>query len=89
MPLQFEAQNDAPAFGRSMLGGKKTADVKARITDETKFELQRRCHRLGVSESEYVSHLIEVSLFGLEHVEMVRRQQLAAVVEMFPAGATR
>lgn len=87
MPLPKDAQHDTTAFGRSLLGGKKTSDVKSRISDEVKYELQRRCHELGVSESEYVSHLIEVSLFGLDHVQTVRHQQLAAVVEKFPLGA--
>jgi hypothetical protein len=87
MPVQTHADDETPAFGRSMLGSKKTSDVKARITDESKFALQRRCHELGVSESEYVSHLIEVSLFGLDHVEMMRREQLNAVVALFPSRA--
>lgn len=67
------------ANGRSPLGGKKTARVDVRITDETKFDLSRKCHELGISESDYVCTLIESSLYGLEHVLKVQRERLLAV----------
>ena len=34
-----------PVFARSAMGGKRTARVEARVTDETKFALAQRCHQ--------------------------------------------
>ena len=67
------------ALGRSPLGGKKTARVDVRITDETKFDLARKCHELGISESDFVCTLIESSLYGMDHVLKVQRDRLLAV----------
>jgi hypothetical protein len=76
------------ALGRSPLGGKKTARVDVRITDETKFDLTRKCHELGISESDYVCTLIESSLYGVSHVLSVQEARLAQVCGLsgiFPA----
>lgn len=56
------------AFARSPMKGKRSSDVKARVTDEVKFELQRRCAELGITESDYIDRLLCVSLFGPEEV---------------------
>jgi len=77
-PTEATALREA-ALGRSPLGGKKTARVDVRITDDTKFDLTRKCHELGISESDYVCTLIESSLYGLEHVLKVQRDRLMAV----------
>jgi hypothetical protein len=63
------ATNDnTPLFSRSSIGGKRSADVKARVADELKTDLQRRCHELGVTESDYIERLICVSLYGIDAV---------------------
>lgn len=67
------------ALARSPLGGKKTARVDVRITDDTKLDLTRKCHELGISESDYVCTLIESSLYGIEHVLSVQEARLAKV----------
>ncbi|WP_422097509.1 hypothetical protein [Variovorax sp.] len=77
---------DLPMFARSALGGKKNSEVKARITDETKFDLQRACHDLGVTESEFVGQLIEIRLYGKQHVETVLRERFDKVAGTFPVG---
>ncbi|MNX93673.1 hypothetical protein D3C86_1258680 [compost metagenome] len=77
---------DLPMFARSALGGKKSSEVKARITDETKMDLQRKCHAVDMTESELVGYLIEVNLYGQEHVESVLRARLAKVVGLSPVG---
>lgn len=81
-----KSEVDMTLYSRSLCGGKKSSEVKSRITDESKFALQKRCHELGVTESDYVCQLIEVSLHGLEHVASIQRERLNKVVEMFPAG---
>ncbi len=80
------SDDDLPMFARSLLGGKKNSEVKARITDESKMKLQQRCHELGVTESDYVCRIIDVSLYGLDHVESVERERMRQVVGMFPNG---
>lgn len=75
--------SDEVLFSRSIFGGKKTSDVKARITDETKLALQRRCNELGMTESEYVDKLINISLFGLDHVVASERERTQKVAGLW------
>lgn len=74
-----------PLFSRSTVGGKKSAEVKARITDEAKFTLQRRCAELGITESEYIERLLCVSLFGFEEVLQAEREKTRKVVGLWGA----
>lgn len=55
-------------FSRSTLPGKRSSEVKARVTDELKFDLQQKCHEMGITESDYIDRLLAVSLYGMEHV---------------------
>jgi hypothetical protein len=82
MPAQKDTRD--VAFARSPIGGKKTAEVKYRCADELKFELQRRAHALGMSESELSELFTAIGLFGVDHVRMVQDQRLAIVAKMFP-----
>ena len=70
---------DIPMFARSFTGAKRNSRVEARVTDETKFDLARRCHEIGVTESDYVQQLIEVSLYGFDHVTSVQAGRLRQV----------
>ena len=74
---------DIPMFARSPMGGKKSSDVKARVTDETKFALQKRCAELGVTESDYIDTLLTVSLFGVEQVLKAEQSRVAAVAGLW------
>lgn len=75
-----------PAFARAAIGGKKTAEIKARTSDEIKFALQHRCHELGMTESEDIDRLVAMSLFGVEHVISVEQQRTKAVAGLWPVG---
>lgn len=66
--MHNDFNDDAPAFSRSPIGGKRSSDVKARVSDETKMALQRRCAELGMTESDFIDRLLCVSLFGMEAV---------------------
>ncbi len=79
MTTDHHDTDPAAQFARSALGGKRSARVEARVTDETKQELARRCHQLGITESDYITALVESSLFGVDHVLMVQRERLAQV----------
>lgn len=71
---------DVPMFARSILGGKKTAKVEARISDHLKEAIRRRWVDLGFSsESEYLEYLATVDCFGKGHVRMVHEQRLSMV----------
>ena len=71
---------DTPMFARATLAGtKRSARIEARVTDETKMELARKCHELGMTESEFLERLVEVSLYGAEHVLSVERERTARV----------
>lgn len=68
-----------PAFSRSVFGGKRTAKCEARINDEVKMDLQRTCHELDMSESDYIERLVRVSLYGLDHVLSMERARTLKV----------
>lgn len=71
---------DTPMFARTTVSGtKRSARIEARVTDETKFALAQRCHELGMTESQYLERLVEVSLYGAEHVLSVEREKTARV----------
>jgi hypothetical protein len=71
--------SEVPAFARSAMGGKRTARIEARVTDETKFALAQRCHQIGITESDYITNLVELSLFGYDHVASVQQDRLRMV----------
>lgn len=71
--------DDTPMFTRSALGGKRSARIDTRVTDETKLALAKRCHELGITESDFVNSLVEASLFGADHVLSMQRQRLIEV----------
>lgn len=67
-------------FARSTVSGtKRTARIEARVTDETKADLARRCREAGMTESQFIERLVEVSLYGAKHVLSVERERTAMV----------
>lgn len=71
---------DTPMFARTTVAGtKRTARIEARVTDETKFDLVRRCRELGMNESQFLERLVEVSLYGVEHVLSIERERIEKV----------
>lgn len=69
-------------FARSCIGGKRSARVEARVTDEMKFDCQRKAHELGMSESDYIERLLAVALYGIDHVLSVERERTKQVCGM-------
>lgn len=67
------------AFARSVLGGKRTDRIESRVTDEMKLDLRRRCNELGMTESDYIERLVAVSLYGIEHVQMIEHERIRQV----------
>lgn len=80
---------DAVLFSRSSLGGKKSSEVRARVTDELKFSLQRRCNELGITESEYIDTLLSVSLYGEDKVLTAQRARVEAVAGLWNKVTTK
>lgn len=72
--------NDKPLFSRSPMPGKRSSEVKARVTDELKFDLARKCHELGITESDYIDRLLCVSLYGLDHVLELDRTKTTSIM---------
>lgn len=70
---------ESPSFARSHTGAKRTSKVEARVTDELKFDLQRLCHELGMTESDFVDRLLNVRLYGIDHVRSVEQRRLEMV----------
>lgn len=73
-----------PAFSRgtsSPLFGKRTVPVKTLLTDEVAEALRTHAVDLGyTSIGDYLRDLIEVTLYGPEHLASLRRQQLDRLV---------
>ncbi len=91
MPTSAPPGNEMPPmFARSILGGKKTAKVEARVTDDVKEAVRRRWMDLCFnSESEYLEMLLTMDCFGKDHVRMIRLQQVERVCGLSdnaPAG---
>lgn len=81
MPTDAQPGNEMPPmFARSVLGGKKTARVESRVSDDLKEAIRRRWMDLGFdSESQYVEYLATVDCFGKDHIRMVQNQRLSMV----------
>jgi hypothetical protein len=78
-----EAKDLEVQMARSPIGGKKTAKIEFRCSDDLKDELARRARDLGFSsESELAELLLAVGLFGKGHVAMVQQQRLERVVKL-------
>lgn len=69
-------------LARASLGGKKTAWLKAAVSEELKELMVRKLQLMRaetgrtVSESEYVERVVAISLLGFEHVQMIEQEQL-------------
>lgn len=77
---------NAPRFHRSGQAsqfGKRTAAVKTLVAEETKEALRALWRSLDYqTESEFLAHLIEVRVHGLDHVSSLtlnRLQQVAGI----------
>jgi hypothetical protein len=77
-----------PAFARTVTGEKRSAKVEARVTDSLKFDLQRMCHELGMTESDFIDRLVQVRVYGLEHVQSMERKRIAMVCGLSDEGRT-
>jgi len=72
--------NQPAMFSRSIVGGKKTAKMEARVSDELKEAVRRKWMDAGFnSESEYLETLVSCDVFGLKHVRMVMEKRIASV----------
>lgn len=72
--------NPNPVFARSIIGGKKTAKLEARVSEDLKEELRRKWHDEGFSsESECLEMLVAVYLRGIDHIRSVQEERLTRV----------
>jgi hypothetical protein len=78
-----------PMFSRSLLGGKKTCKIEARVSDEVKEAIRRRWVDLGYgSESEYIETLATVDCYGVDHVRMIQDRRLSMVCSVSAIAPT-
>lgn len=76
-------------FSRSCIGGKRSARIEARVTDEMKFDADKKAHELGMSTSDYLERLLAVALYGFDHVlnvERERTKQVCGLSALFQHG---
>lgn len=67
--------------------GKATEDCKTKLPFDTKADVLRVCHSLGMSESEWVRLQVMKGLYGAEVVESMHLHRIRAAVGMGPIGA--
>ena len=76
---------DGMARGRiSNALGKLTAEVKARIDDDTKDELDRLAFEAGMGVSEFVRELLMIRVYGRDHVARLHRARMVMVAGIGP-----
>lgn len=79
---------DGMARGRiSNALGKLTAEVKARVDDDTKDELDRLAFEAGMGLSEFVRELLMIRVYGREHVARLHRARMVMVAGIGPEEA--
>jgi hypothetical protein len=82
--------NDMPMLSRSPIGGKKSARVEARVSEDLKEAIRRRWIDIGfASESEYIEFLTTVDCFGEGHVRMLHERRLSLVRTLSDKAPTR
>lgn len=75
---QFDG--DLPMFSRSVLGGKKSSKLEARVSDELKEAVRRKWVDMGFSsEAELIEYAMTVMCFGKEHVRSFHDRRLDMV----------
>lgn len=74
--------------GRASASGQKlTNEIKTRVDDDTRDELDRLSRRAGVSLSEFVRDLLMIRAFGLDHVRTLHEERWAVVAGKGPEDA--
>ena len=76
------------AFARTLTGEKRSAKVEARVTDTLKFDLQRMCHDLGMTESDFIDRLVQVRVYGIQHVQSLELKRIEMVCGLSDEGRT-
>lgn len=88
-PSDDSADDGLPMFSRSILGGKKSSKLEARVSDELKEGVRRRWVDLQFSsESEYLEYLASVDCFGKSHIRMVLEKRLGMVSSLSDSAQT-
>ncbi|RQZ17255.1 ribbon-helix-helix protein, CopG family [Burkholderia sp. Bp9031] len=64
--------------------GKLTVDIKTRVDDDTRDELDRLAGDAGLNLSEFLRELIMVRVYGRDHVVRLHRARLAMVAGIGP-----
>ncbi|MEZ7524034.1 ribbon-helix-helix protein, CopG family [Burkholderia vietnamiensis] len=64
--------------------GKLTADIKTRVDDDTRDELDRLACEAGMGLSEFLRELVMVRVYGRDHVVRLHRTRLAMVAGIGP-----
>lgn len=64
--------------------GKLTAEIKARVDDATKDELDRLAFDAGMGLSEFLRELVMIRVYGRDHVARLHRARLSMVAGISP-----
>lgn len=64
--------------------GKLTAEIKVRVDDETKDELDRLAFDAGMGLAEFLRELLMIRIYGRDHVARLHRSRLAMVAGIGP-----
>lgn len=69
-----------PFSRRNIFGGKRTAKLEGRVSEELKEIVRRTWHDAGFeSESEWLEMVTAIACLGAEHVRMLQEQRVRRV----------
>lgn len=61
--------------------GKRTEELRTRTDPETKDALRAKAAGYGMTENEFLEFIVQVNVFGLDHVLSLHRRRLEAAAE--------
>jgi hypothetical protein len=64
--------------------GKLTAEIKVRVDDDTKDELDRLAFEASMGLAEFLRELVMIRVYGRDHVARLHRSRLALVAGIGP-----
>ncbi len=72
----------------SALFGKCSAEVKTKVPDEVKMDLERLAHSLGVDTSRVLRDLVMNRLYGADVLRRLADEQMRKVLGLGPENTT-
>lgn len=64
---------------RARTPGKLTAEIKVRIDDDTRDELERLAFEAGMDLAQFLRELVMIRVYGIDHIARLQERRLSLV----------